>query len=198
MRHRPLVVCAALLAMALSAAGCTSGGSHAADSGSHTPTGKVTVKAHGKVVCVITLKNGTGSCKVGTSQYAPGTVRFSASYGSDGGSKSSSSEANLTVKKATTTTSLSLSATSVKYWAEQTERLSVQVAPHFAGTPAGKVTVRAGGTVVCVITLASAKGSCALTASQLASGSHPLVASYAGGASFTGSSSPQRMLTVTR
>jgi hypothetical protein len=60
------------------------------------------------------------------------------------------------------------------------------------------VTVKAGGKVVCTMTLASGTGSCALSASQLASGSHPLVASYAGSASFTGSSSAQRMLTVTK
>jgi len=196
MRHRSLVLRAAVICLALGIAGCSSGGSHA-DS-SHTPTGKVTVKAHGKVVCVITLKNGKGSCQVGTSQYAPGTVKFSASYGSDGGSKSSSSDANLKVTKGATQTTLSLSATTVKFGSEQTERLSVRVAPHFAGTPAGKVTVRAGGTVVCTMTLSSGSGSCALSASQLVSGSHPLVASYAGSASFTGSSSPQRMLTVTK
>lgn len=198
MSRRSLVFRAAIICVALGIAGCSSGGSHAADSTRRTPTGTVTIKAHGKVVCVITLKNGKGSCKVGTSQYTPGTVQFSASYGGDGGSKSSSGTANVKVTKATTTTTLSLSTATVKYGSEQTERLSVRVAPRFGGTLAGKVTVRDGGTAVCVVTLASGKGSCALTASQLASGSHPLVASYAGGTSFTGSSSAQRMLTVTK
>jgi len=197
MRHRSLVLRAAFVCLALGIAGCSSGGSHPTAS-NRTPVGAVTVKAGGKVVCVITLKGGKGSCKVNTAKYAPGTVQFSASYGGDSGFKSSKSTADLKVSKAATATALSLSAATVKYGSEQTERLSVRVAPHFEGTPAGRVVVRAGGTVVCTMTLASGTGSCALSASQLASGSHPLVASYAGSASFTGSSSAQRMLSVTK
>jgi hypothetical protein len=60
----------------------------------------VTVKAGGKVVCVITLQGGKGSCKVSTLHYAPGTVKFNASYGGSTGFKaSSSSSVNLQLSK---------------------------------------------------------------------------------------------------
>jgi hypothetical protein len=171
-----------------------------AGTGGRTATGTVTVKdAGGKVVCVITLKGGKGSCKVSTLNYAPGTVKFSASY--NGGARfkpSRSSTVSLKLLKAATKTSLSLSAASVKYGNEQAERLSVRVAPQFTGTPPGKVTVRAGSTVVCVITLVSGAGSCTLTARQLAPGSYPLSASYPGSTDFTSSASAKQALVVTK
>jgi len=90
MRVRSLVLCVVLLGAALGAAGCSSSG---ASSGSKTPLGKpggtVTVKSGGKVVCVITLdKNGTGTCKVSTAQYAPGKVTYTGTYNSVGNFKS--------------------------------------------------------------------------------------------------------------
>ena len=90
MRVRSLVLCVVLLGAALGAAGCSSSG---ASSGGKAPLGKpggtVTVKSGGKVVCVITLdKNGTGTCKVSTAQYAPGKVTYTGTYNSVGNFKS--------------------------------------------------------------------------------------------------------------
>ena len=82
MRIRPLVFCVVLLGAALGAAGCSSSGASASGT-AHvgTPTGTVTVKSGGKVVCVITLdKNGTGTCKVNTANYTPGKVTFTGAY----------------------------------------------------------------------------------------------------------------------
>lgn len=86
--------------MALGAAACSSSGSDA-PAPDRTLTGTVTVKSQGKVVCVITLKGGKGSCKVNTQHYAPGTVQFSASYGGGSGFKpSQSSTVNVKLTKA--------------------------------------------------------------------------------------------------
>jgi hypothetical protein len=102
MNFRYVVRCLPLVAVALVAAGCTSsalptptpagtssGGSQgvqgAGTTGGHTPTGTVTVRSGGKTICVITLKNGTGSCKVSTKNYKPGSVKFVGLYSGGGG-----------------------------------------------------------------------------------------------------------------
>lgn len=104
MRVRALVLCVVLLGAALGAVGCSSSGTTdpGASSGGKAPVGKpggtVTVRSGGKVVCVITLdKNGTGTCKVGTANYAPGKVTFTGTYNSSGGFKSGSGTTTLTV-----------------------------------------------------------------------------------------------------
>ena len=108
MRVRSLVLCVVLLAAALGAAGCSSSG---ASSGGKAPVGKpggtVTVKSGGKVVCVITLdKNGTGTCKVSTAQYAPGKVTYTGTYNSVGNFKSgASASTTLTITPAAKKTS---------------------------------------------------------------------------------------------
>jgi hypothetical protein len=198
MRFRPFVRGTVVLAMALAAAGCTPAGTHAG-AGDRTPTGTVTVRASGKVVCVITLKGGSGSCKVNTSAYPSGTVKFSGLYNGGTGSKPSRSDTvSLELEKAATKTSLSLPTATVKYGHEQAARLAVRVAGRFTGTPSGKVAVRASGTVVCVITLVSGTGSCALAARELVPGSYRLSASYPGSIQFTGSVSGEQTLVVAR
>lgn len=81
MRARSLVLCLALLlGVVLGAAGCSSP-AKAPQALVGTPTGTVTVRSGGKVVCVITLnKNGTGTCTVGTAGYTPGKVTFTGTY----------------------------------------------------------------------------------------------------------------------
>jgi Bacterial Ig-like domain (group 3) len=203
MRLRPLVLCAVFFTTALAVAGCSSGGTPAtaaASSGAAAgAAGAVTVKAGGKVVCVITIKGGRGSCQVSTLDYAPGTVKFNASYSGGTGSKPSRpATASLQLLQAATKTSLSLSTATVTSGHEQAERLGVRVVPQFMGTPAGKITVRAGSTVVCVMTLVSGTGSCTLTANEFAAGSYPLVASYPGSTDFAGSASVKQTLAVTK
>jgi Bacterial Ig-like domain (group 3) len=197
MRPSPLAVGAAVLSLALGATACSAGAaSSVTDSAARRPVaGTVTVKAGNKVVCVMTLKAGKGTCKVNTAKYAPGTLKFVATY-NGAGFKSSGGSASLRLKRATSKTSLSISPATLTYGHEQAERLSVRVAPQFAGTPSGRVTVSAGGTVVCVITLASGAGSCTLTAKKLAPGRYRLSASYPGSASFAASASAARTLVV--
>lgn len=157
----------------------------------------MTVKSGGKVVCVMTVKADKGTCNVNTLDYAPGTLKFTASYDGGPGYKASNSSASLRLLRATSKTALTLSAGRVTYGHEQAERLSVRVVPQYAGVPAGTVTVSADRATVCVITLASGAGSCALTAKKLAPGSYRLVAGYAGSADFAASSSAGQTLVVT-
>jgi hypothetical protein len=198
MRPHPLVLGAAFLTLALDVTACSaSASSSSPDAAARAPaTGTVTVKAGNKVVCVMTVKAGQGTCQVNTATYAPGTLKFVASYGGSAGGRPSRASASLRLNRATSKTSLLMSAASVTYGHEQSERLSVRVAPQFSGTPGGRVTVRAGHTVVCVITLAAGAGSCTLTAKKLTPGRYRLAASYAGSSGFGASASAARTLVV--
>ena len=163
------------------------------------PTGHVTIKAGNAVACTITLKSRKGSCAVPATKFGPGTVRVAAFYG--GGTSFQTSQSftqTFTVTKATTKTALALSKSTVTFGKEQAEHLSVAVAPQFAGTPTGTVTVKAGTRTVCAITLKSGKGSCALTAKELKPGTYQLTASYPGKGGFTGSASAPRTLKVAK
>ena len=162
------------------------------------PTGTVSIKAGNTVACTITLKSRKGSCTVPAAKFGPGAIRVAAFYG--GGISFQASQSftqTFTVKKATTKSTLALSRSSVTFGKEQAEHLSVTIAPQFGGTPAGAVTVKAGTRTVCTITLKSGKGSCALTAKELKTGTYQLTASYPGKGGFTGSASPPRTLKVT-
>ena len=111
---------------------------------------------------------------------------------------SSSAAKTLTVAKATSKASLTLSAAKVTYGHEGSEHLSVQVTPRYSGAPGGTVKVKSGSSTVCVITLKSGKGSCGLTAKKLKAGTYHLVASYGGNADFTGGNSGAKTLTVAK
>lgn len=127
MRRSHLVLgAAALLTMALGVTACSAAASSSAGPGaSRLPAaGTMTVKAGGKVVCVMTVKAGKGTCTVNTAHYAPGTVKFSASYGGGAGFKPSVSSASLMLKRATSKTRLALSTARVSYGHEQAELMS--------------------------------------------------------------------------
>src|SRR5690349_14898482 len=102
MKVRVLVLCVLLLGAALGAAGCSSSGSASGAPSGGKPTGQpggtVTVKSGNKVVCVITLdKDGTGTCKVNTKDYAPGKITYTGTYNGGGGFKAGSGSTTLTV-----------------------------------------------------------------------------------------------------
>jgi hypothetical protein len=110
MTFRYVVRSATLGAVALVAAGCSSGalptpsagstGSSAAHSAAPaagpaaglTANGTVTVRSGGKVVCVMTIKDGKGTCKVSTKGYKPGTLSFVGTYSGSRGLKPSTSK----------------------------------------------------------------------------------------------------------
>jgi hypothetical protein len=165
-----------------------------------TPTGTVTVQLGSTRVCTITLSAGAGTCHLGATAVPAGAFPVTAAYPGDASFFGSAAPAlaPLTVAKAASKTSLTLARASVRYGHEGAERLSVTVSPQYAGVPAGHVTIKAGQTVLCTITLSSGKGSCALTASKLKPGSYVLVAIYAGSGNFAWSSAPAKTLKVTR
>ena len=164
-----------------------------------SPTGKVTVQAGSAAVCTITLHSGTGSCAVPATKFGAGTATLTASYGGGTGlAPSSSAGKSFTVAKAKSATALTLSAAKVTDGKEQAELLTVKVSPQYSGGPSGKVTVKAGSTSLCVITLAAGKGSCKLTASKLKAGTYHLTASYPGNGDFAASASPAKTLTIMR
>ena len=216
MRLRPFALSALVLAVAAGVAGCSTSdalpsastasaagatpGASApgAAAGGGSAPGTMTVRSGGKVVCVITFTAGKGKCTVNTAQFTAGTVKFTGTYNGGTGSKTSTSTASMQLMKAPTGTTLSLTSGTAKYGSEQAERLTVRVVPKFSGVAAGTVTVRAGSAVVCVITLASGAGSCALTAGRLAPGSYRLIASYPGSTDFTASASQKQSLSVSK
>jgi hypothetical protein len=95
---------------------------------------------------------------------------------------------------AASTTTLKLSKAAITVGKESTEKLTVAV----TGPPAAKVTVLAGKTAVCTVTLtASGKaGTCTLTARALKPGTYRLVAAYRGTAVYVASQSAAAKLTV--
>ncbi len=166
---------------------------------SGTPGGTVTIKSGTATVCTITLTSGKGSCTLTATPLTAGTAHLTATYtGNTDFAPSTSAAKTLTVSKATTKTTLSLSATKVTYGHEQSERLTVSVAPQYSGTPTGKVTIKSGTVTVCTITLASGKGSCTLTATRLTAGTAHLTATYTGSTDFAGSTSAAKTLTVVK
>jgi hypothetical protein len=108
MTFRYVVRCLGLVAVALAGAGCSSGalptpvpagssthGSGAAGDGAsarETANGTVTVRSGGKVVCVMVIKDGKGTCTVSTKDYKPGSVSFVGTYSGSSGFKSSVSK----------------------------------------------------------------------------------------------------------
>jgi hypothetical protein len=92
---------------------------------------------------------------------------------------------------------LTLSAANVAFGEEQAEHLTVTVRSGAGGTPGGTVVIRAGAAVICAPALAGGQASCTLPATLLSPGSYQLTALYNGDATFDGSTSDSRDLTIT-
>lgn len=96
--------------------------------------------------------------------------------------------------RATSRTTLTLSASSVKYGNEMSLTITVAVAAQFSGTPAGNVVVTAGQATLCTVRLGSATHTCSLPSERaLGPGRHVLAASYPGSADFAPSSATQTL-----
>jgi hypothetical protein len=163
-----------------------------------TPTGQVTVKAGGTKIRVIPLTSGKGTFTLAAGSLAGGAVKLTASYAGDTRYAGSTSvPESLAVAKASSKTTLSLSAVNLTYGAETREHLSVAVKPAY-GDPSGHISVKAGSTVICVITLRSAKGTCSPSPARLATGSHKITAIYGGSADVTSSASGPRTISVAK
>jgi hypothetical protein len=164
------------------------------------PTGTVNVTRSTTTLCVITLSSAIGSCTLSAEQFVPADYDVEGVYSgnTDFGSSGSAKEA-LSVSTASSSTAMSLSNATVTYGDELIERMSVTVSPEFAAlTPTGAVTVKESTATVCVITLSSARGSCALSASRFGAGSVRLVAYYSGSSDFGSSASGGSTFTVAK
>jgi hypothetical protein len=96
-----------------------------------------------------------------------------------------------------TTTSLTVAPSGVAYGSENEEHFSVSVvSPN--GVPPGKVSVKAGSTTVCTVTLNNGSGNCSPTATKLKPGSYSLAAIYAGTSAYSTSTSVPHSLTVAK
>ncbi|MGD0701478.1 MAG: Ig-like domain-containing protein [Trebonia sp.] len=97
---------------------------------------------------------------------------------------------------APTATTMALSAATVVYGHEQSERVSVSVDDVLGTVPTGTVTIKAGNTVACTTALKSGKGSCTVPAAKLGPGTMHVAAFYGGGISFQTSQSFTHTFTV--
>jgi hypothetical protein len=191
-------------AACLTLAACTSPGSAPAAAQQARPVagGTVTVKQGNKVICIMTVSNGKGTCQVPATSFGVGTSQIYASYSDKGKNGAQSRPVSVTVAQAGTTTTLSVTPPKVTYGNEQASHLAVTVAGLHGGTPSGMVKVTSGGITACVIKLSPAKGgatgSCALAAKALAIGARPLTATYLGDHWYGISASPGQMLTVVK
>ncbi|HWD56193.1 MAG TPA: Ig-like domain-containing protein, partial [Acidimicrobiales bacterium] len=158
----------------------------------------IVVTADTNPLCSIVLPATTCSPPESAVPVQGSAYTVSASYPGDANfSRSTSSPAQtLTVAKASTTTTLTISSPTVTYGNEDSLIFTATVSPAFAGTPTGTVNVLAGSTQLCSITLPATQ--CMTTDDPLeASGTaNAVTANYVGDANFVGSPSSTKNLTV--
>ncbi len=158
-----------------------------------TPTGTVTVSSSSITLCSTPLTSDTVTCSLPNDTFlgassTPYAAR--ATYTGDTNFNASQSvSSSLTVTKATTGTSLSVTPSPVTYGGESVASFTASTTPEpvFAGTPTGSITVAAGGHTLCTITLSSAM-SCTTGQTTLDAGSYTVTAVYSGDPNFQSSS----------
>ena len=153
------------------------------------PTGTVTFKNGGTTLGTATVSGGTAS--LSTTKLAVGTFTITAYYNGDAESGKSSGTITQTVKKATTSTTVSSSVNpskqgqGVKFTAVVTSATT---------TPTGTVTFMDGNTTLGTVNLGEGKAS--YVTSKLSVGSHDITAVYNGTANIVGSKSAVLVQTV--
>jgi hypothetical protein len=164
------------------------------------PSGMVTIKDGDNAIATLSLADGAATKTLAAIQLKPGSHTLTADYLGDAAFGGSSSAAQtLTIAREPTTTALTLSTAKIKAGHERAENLTVNVTPKFTGpAPAGQVTINAGATRLCVITLSHAMGSCTLSRNRLRPGTYHLTATYAGRTPYAGSASARKSLAVTK
>ena len=161
------------------------------------PTGTVTISELAKTLCSFKLKAGAGSCDLPASALAKGSYHLVATYSGNLSYLGSSRAKKFIVGgPAATFTTLHLSHTTASFGHESVTNMTVITKTHRAGTPTGKVTVSAGGKVVCTIVLRNDIGSCRLGASELPVGTYTLTATYPGGSLFLASRATAKLTVV--
>lgn len=144
----------------------------------------------------LVLTGATFESACSTSTLPGGSDVIVASYSGDHGSSPATGSFTETVQPSSTLTKLTLSTRSAVYGDEQLEKLSVTVVPAVAGVPSGKVDVKSGTLVVCVVTLTNGTGSCRPGPVALPGGAHLITANYLGDGNDAASKSAAATLTV--
>jgi hypothetical protein len=161
------------------------------------PTGTVAIMKSTTTLCTLTLSSAKGSCSLKSEQLPARAYSVYANYArntSFAGSTSFKTKTTLTIAKASTKTTLKLTAAKVTFGHEQTETLSVSVSPQYSGSmPTGTISI--SGTS-CLIKLSSGKGTCKAKAGTFKVGNHSLVAHYWGDSNFNGSESATSKLSA--
>ena len=163
------------------------------------PSGVIKIVTGITTFCYIPYYSPVCSFPLGPTNLPAGVAKISAAYsGNNAFDPSAAPVKMLTVTKATSQTTLTLSASKITYGHENSERLTVKASPQYAGTPTGMVTISRGTQVVCKIALSAGMGSCMLTAKELPVGVSRLIAHYPGNLDFTGSASASKTLTIVK
>ena len=105
---------------------------------------------------------------------------------------------SVSVEDTASAVTLTASAPSAAYGAEEGTRFAVQVSSPAGDTPTGTVTVTAAGRLVCTVKLTGGTGTCAPARTALAAGGYKLAAAYSGDPTYVNSVSAARPLTVTK
>lgn len=163
------------------------------------PNGTILIKKSTTTLCTITLSAAKGACSLTSEELPARSFSVYANYAGNSSfvlSTSFKTKTTLIVAKASTRTTLKLSARTVAFGHEQGEHISVSVSPQFSGSmPTGIVTI--SGTS-CLVKLSGGKGSCTAKAATFHVGNHSLVAHYWGDGNFVGSTSPKASLTAVK
>jgi hypothetical protein len=149
----------------------------------------------------VQITEATAACHLTPVAIAVGKYSVTAEFPGEPGSfvGSTSTAAPLTVLRAPTSTSLSISSSTTTYGSESKETLTTRVSdPAGPSYVTGSVTVKTGSKTLCIITLKGAAGTCKLARLQLSAGRHSLVADYQGSKSLVSSSSKPLTLSVAK
>ena len=135
---------------------------------------------------------------VSTAALTAGTHSITAQYRGDGNfSSSTSSPATVPVRRASTTTNLSSSASTSVFGQSVTFTATIGVVAPGAGVPTGSVTFKDGSTTLGTGTLNS-NGQATFATTTLAVGSHTITAVYGGDPNFSGITSASLAQTVSK
>ncbi len=162
--------------------------------GGATPTGNVsfyvTPNGGSQTLLGTVSLNGSAQATFSTSSLTPGSYSFLATYAGDGPvdySGSSSSPVSQTVNESSTTTSVGTSSNPATVGASVKFTATVSASAPGSGTPTGTVTFLDGTTVLGTGSLSGGVATYSTTA--LATGTHPITASYASDGNFASSTS---------
>ena len=165
-----------------------------------TPSGTVVVASGATTLCTITLPAISCSTTNPTVLGASTTpYSITATYGGGGGlGESTSGPQILTVDPAGSTTTISVSSSPVTYGNERTVTFTAGVTAQYGGTPTGTISVEAGTTPLCAITLPSTSCSASPVALDAATSPYAIQAFYSGDSNFADSTSGPESLTISK